>query len=230
MKTRFVCLANSFKEGGRCPAGMELDEQNNPILMNGYPKWVRPICKTEHEEVPTNLVSHITVLDIVEIDVTSIPEKLGYQSENVYFDVNNIKVSEKFDCNRLSELCCNRKYILGNKGKAVSEDYIKKMDFSLMLIKTNKFEVIEKSYDDNPNKPQYRLVFEHNNYKYDLPITDPVFLHKYPKDHSLLEDYKDIFISLSLGVKWNDWYYKLVAAIICGNKKEDIDLIDDLPF
>jgi len=230
MKTRFLCLANSFKEGGRCLSGMKLDDQNKPVLVNGYPKWVRPICKTEHEEVPTNLVSHITVLDIVEIDITSIPESLGYQSENVYFDVNNINVLGKFDCTKLSELCCNRKYILGNKGKAVSQEYIEKMDFSLMLIKTNKFEVIEKSYDDNPSKPQYRLVFEYNNFKYDLPITDPIFLYKYPKDHNLLNDYGDIFLSLSLGVNWKDWYYKLVAAIICGKIKEEDDIIDDLPF
>jgi hypothetical protein len=40
MPTRFVCLANSFKEGGRCLAGIELDNNNNPIIENGHPKWI----------------------------------------------------------------------------------------------------------------------------------------------------------------------------------------------
>ena len=39
MPTRFVCLANSFKEGGRCFAGIELDANNKPLLVNGHPKW-----------------------------------------------------------------------------------------------------------------------------------------------------------------------------------------------
>jgi hypothetical protein len=35
MPARFVCLANSFKEGGRCLAGIELDNNNNPKIENG---------------------------------------------------------------------------------------------------------------------------------------------------------------------------------------------------
>jgi len=85
MPTRFVCLANSFKEGGRCLAGIELDKNNNPIIANGRLKWVRPICNTPHGEVPTDLVAHIEVLDIIEIEVTGYPDKEDYQSENALF-------------------------------------------------------------------------------------------------------------------------------------------------
>ncbi len=72
MKTTFVCLANSFKEGGRCIAGIEING-NNCILINNKPKWIRPISQsTEHGQVPTYLVSHIKLLDIVEIDIIKI--------------------------------------------------------------------------------------------------------------------------------------------------------------
>lgn len=59
MIARFVCLANSYKEGGMCLAGFELDVNNNPILINNHPKWLRPICKTNHGEIPKHLVSHL---------------------------------------------------------------------------------------------------------------------------------------------------------------------------
>src|SRR5687767_10046766 len=92
MKTRFVCLANSFKEGGRCLAGIELDNKNNPKIEIGHPKWIRPICDTPHGEVPTYLVAHLEILDIVQIDIIGYPDERDYQSENVLFDQNSLNV------------------------------------------------------------------------------------------------------------------------------------------
>ena len=45
MLTKFVCLANSFKEGGRCMAGIELDSESNPVFEKGKPKWKAAIVK-----------------------------------------------------------------------------------------------------------------------------------------------------------------------------------------
>jgi hypothetical protein len=45
-KVRFVCLANSFKEGGRCVAGIVLDSNNNPE--NGNVHWIRPVANLLH--------------------------------------------------------------------------------------------------------------------------------------------------------------------------------------
>ena len=55
MPTKFICLANSFKEGGRCIAGIELDANNIPVIIDNRPKWIRPVCNTEHGEVPINI-------------------------------------------------------------------------------------------------------------------------------------------------------------------------------
>lgn len=42
-----LCLANSYKHGGRCIAGIEvtLDNKGYSIVrdVNGVPKWVRPV-------------------------------------------------------------------------------------------------------------------------------------------------------------------------------------------
>jgi hypothetical protein len=58
------------------------------------------------------------------------------------------------------------------------------------------------------------LAFAHNVNSYDFPITDPVFLQRYQNNHNLLTNVNQLYLSLSLGVVWNDWYYKLVAGII----------------
>lgn len=214
MPTRFVCLANSFKEGGRCLAGIELDNNNNPIIENGHPKWIRPICNTPHGEVHIHLVVHLNILDIIEIDVTGYPEVRDYQSENALFRENSIRVLGRYNSNNLNHLCDNRNLIFGNRGKAVSEEAIGTLSYSLMLINTNQFEVIERTYDDNPNKPQVRLVFTYNGNQYDLPVTDPVFLHNYQSNPDIMEDVNEIYLSLSLAVVHNHWHSKLVAGII----------------
>lgn len=214
MTTRFVCLANSFKEGGRCLAGIELDSNNNPIFANSHPKWVRPICNTLHGEVHTHLVSHLKTLDIIEIETTKHPDVINYQSENVFFNENWIDVIGRYDNNQLNSLCDDRDLIFGNRGKAVSEEKICNMRYSLMFIKINQFEVIEKSYNDSPNRSKTRLVFLFKDNKYDLPITDPVFLHRYQLNPDYLSDHNQLFVSLSLSVEWLGWYYKLIAGIL----------------
>jgi hypothetical protein len=214
MPVRFVCLANSFKEGGRCLAGIEVDNNNNPRIENGHPKWIRPICNTPHGEVPTHLVAHLNILDIIEIDITGYPKARDYQTENALFHENSIRVHGRYNSNNLNELCDNRNLIFGNRGKAVSEEAIGTLSYSLMLINTNQFEVIEKTYEDNPIMPKMRMVFFYNGNQYDLPVTDPVFQHKYRINPDIMEEVADVYLSLSLAVLHNHWHSKLVAGII----------------
>ena len=213
MPTRFICLANSFKEGGRCLAGIELDANNIPVSVHGKPKWIRPIGNTLHGEVPTHLAAALNILDIIEIEITG-KQQENYQSENVLFRENTISVIGRFSQDNLSALCDNRRFIFENRGKAVSEEAITRLNYSLMLIRTNQFEVIEKTYEDTPNRAQHRLVFTYNDNQYDFPVTDPVFLHRYQTNPDFIEKFNEAFLCLSLGVAWKDWYYKLVAGII----------------
>lgn len=232
MPTKFVCLANSFKEGGRCLAGIELDANNNPVLVNGRPKWIRPVCNTPHGEVPNHIADPFQILDIIQIDVTA-NQPHGYQSENVLFRTDSLRKISGFNINLLATLCDNRNLIFGNKGKAVPQDAIGDLNHSLILIRTNQFEVIEKTYEDSPNKKQLRMVFSYNNKQYDFPITDPVFLHRYQTNPDFLEEYNSAYFNISLGVVFNDWYYKLVAGIILlGEENNDAvnEDNDDLPF
>jgi hypothetical protein len=214
MSTRFVCLSNSFKEGGRCIAGIELDNNNKPLFFHGRRKWIRPICQTPHGEIPAQMVDHIKILDLVEIETTHKPEEISYQSENVFFREDSLKVSGIFNHENINILCDPQIMIFGNRGKAVSSEAISNLTHSLMLIKTDQYEVISKLYNDNPNNPQTRLNFIFNNVTYDFPVTDPVFLYKNRSDANYLKNYKSLYLCLSLTIPWKDWYYKLVAGII----------------
>ncbi len=213
MATRFICLANSYKEGGRCMAGIELDANNNPVIEFGRPKWIRPVCDTEHGQIPDKLAEPFKLLDIVEMEVVEeVPE--DHQTENVTFKEDSIKIVGTFDKNKLETLCDNKKFIFGNSGKALSQDFIENMEHSLMLLKLNQFDVFKKSYDDRHGRPQRRLEFQFNDHPYDFPITDPVFLYRHKNNPDLLKNINQIYVCVSLGIEWEGWYYKLVAGVV----------------
>jgi Dual OB-containing domain len=211
MIKRFVCLANSKKEGGRCLAGIELNDKNRAKIEAGRPKWIRPICKTQHGEVPEYLIRHIGILDVVEVDTTDYPLEKSFQSENVYFRQKTINVIGQFSADEISPLCSGENLIFRNPGKTLSEQEIADLDYSIVLIKTNKFEIHKMIFE---GKHGLRLVFTHCGNEYDLPVTDVAFIIQYKADPDYLMDVHGLFLILSLGVKFNDLYYKLVAGII----------------
>lgn len=176
------------------------------------PKWIRPVCQTAHGEIPSHLIFHIDLLDIVEIDVTSnVPD--GYQSENVLFDIDTIKVLGKFSINSIEGLCDNSQDALfGNRGGAVTPENAKLLSTSLRMLEVTNFSVIEKKYEDNPN-PKLRLSFTFNGSSYEIPITDPTFLSAYKLNKGLLLNSADVFVVMSLGVLHQNWHSKLVAGM-----------------
>lgn len=212
MLTRLAVLANSFKEGGRCLAGVEVDNQNTPIILNGRPKWIRPVYHTPHGEVPTHLVSHLKVWDVIEMEVTGHPNT-DYQRENALFRESSLCTVGSFQRGNVSALCENPLTIFNNRGNAVSQEAIGSLRHSLVLIRTDNFEVVEKDYEDT-RRSQLRLLFYHRETQYNLPITDPVFLHRYQTAPDFMDYINELHLCLSLGIVWQDWYYKLVASII----------------
>lgn len=214
MATRFVCLGNSYKEGGRCLAGILLDLNNNPILEFGKPQWIRPTCNTMHGVIPNHIALPFELLDILEIKEIQ-PSPHHYQSENVLFNENNILKVGTFEKSRLNSLCEDKRYIFKTRYPSLSEDVIQELNYSLMLVRPKQFEVIEKVYEDRAGS-QLRMVFSYNNFTYDFSITDPVFLRQYYANPEFVEGIKEVLLSLSVSVKYptTERYYKLVAGVI----------------
>jgi len=213
MKTRIVCLANSFKEGGRCVAGIELNQENEVIFKDSIPKWIRPVCKTEHDEIPNYLVLNIKPLDIIEFEINE-PAPKGFQSENVLFNENSLRVVGVYEKEQVNLLGINtRNNLFGNNGKALTSESAELINYSLMLISVDTFEVFEVKYEDCEH-PKIRLKFKYKTFYKDLPITDPIFLEKYKNDNTILNNVNQIFLVISLGILFEGWHSKLVACII----------------
>lgn len=215
MPIRFVCLANSYKPGGRCVAGVVLDHRNNPIfLKSGLPKWIRPISDAEHGEIYEGLVSHIHLLDIIEIEVVGYVGN-GYQSENATFQEDSIRVVGTFDPKQLYDLCEERPLLFGNRGKAVHLDKISLLHHSLAMVRVREFDVIEYATEIDPDKKRIRLSFSFKGIPYDFPITDPVFRRNYQNNPTFINDKSELLLTLSVAIPLDEeWYYKLVAGII----------------
>ncbi|MCL2289132.1 MAG: hypothetical protein FWC34_00275 [Bacteroidetes bacterium] len=230
---KIVCLANSFRVGGRCLGGVELDNNNNPVIQNGRPKWIRPVCNTEHEEVPTQLVSHISLLDIVEFQPINTSGH-RHQSENVLFDTNSIQVNGRFQLSQLESLIDNNRFnlVFGNRGAAVPEHLIESFTYSLMLLSLTEFETNERVFENKPY-PQIKLSFRHNGNLYNLPITDPNFLNRYQRNNNLLQGKGKIYVTISLAAPHEEWCHKLIAGIIFDNatNTQTANIVEfDLPF
>lgn len=220
MIVQFICLANSKKYNERCIAGVSVTKKEKGgyvLKQNAHkPVWIRPVTLQNHGQVPSELVRHIKVLDVVEIEVEKeVPN--GYQSENVLFKRKSLKVVGKISAAKanLDLLVDNsQSNIFGNWGKAVHKDKIGEVSYSLTMIKVQDPEVyLRTEYGE-----QHRLKFNFKGNMYDLPITDVKFLeyiHSLKKDTDLSQILKgDVFLTISLGVEHEEFHYKLIAGII----------------
>ena len=85
----FICLANSYKHGGRCIAGVEIlwDGQRSKVIRDdsGAAKWIRPICRdTNTGEIPNHIAMMINLLDVVRLEGVE-PCPANAQQENVFY-------------------------------------------------------------------------------------------------------------------------------------------------
>lgn len=195
-------------------AGIQLDDQNRPLRINGRPRWIRPVCATTFGQVPNYLCAEAMILDIIEIDNADVCE-MGYQPENTTFDKDSIRIVGRLERNILDEIYDNENFtnIFGGTGNAIEKDRIDEIGYSLMFLKINNFQIREKNREHH-KRPQLRFNFKYRGQWYNFPITDPDFLLKYALNNKLLDGIRSVYVVLSISVPFNDAYYKLVGTII----------------
>jgi len=209
-----ICMGNSYKNGGRCLAGIEVSKSvygyNVVKNTDGAPKWIRPVMTNDNIGIPENMVRSFGIFDILEVDVVNnVPT--GAHSENVHFR----SISKVGHYNgSLSALCDeSHSLIFGNRGKAVPEDIFSAGGYSLMLIKPENI-FIETQYDDYGHE-KYRIQFSYRGNRYDFPLTDPEYISMLQRGRRESGNRNnDLYLTLSLGVNYNDWHYKLVAGVV----------------
>lgn len=217
MDKYFICLANSYKRGGRCIAGVEVVPNGDAgwkLVRNDddIPRWIRPIARTIYGEIPNFVGETIKILSIVKLtNVVPCPEKA--HSENVYYSCmeqcNDVISQDSSVMNQLIDT--KHQSLFHNRGRAVSAEMLAGINYSLMLIQPDKASAY---IDENREKSKNRMKFTYYGVVYDFPITDPSFIECLKKNPDKFANINDVYLTLSLGLEFEGWHHKLVAGVI----------------
>ena len=213
-KKLIICMGNSYKNGGRCLAGIEVKKTSNGYSVvkdnAGSPKWIRPVMANDHHGIPESMVKAFGMLDVLEVDISNeVP--VGAHSENVHFC--NINKVGRYNGSLLSLCDEGHSLIFGNRGKAVSEEVFSTGGYSLMFVKPT--DLFIESQQNDYGHEKYRIQFTYMGNRYDFPLTDPEYISLLQRGQRECGNRKDeLYLTLSLGVNFNDWHYKLVAGVV----------------
>lgn len=217
MDTYFICLANSYKRGGRCIAGVEIDVDSNNrwnVKRNadGSPKWIRPIAQgTEYGEIPEGEACFLPLLSVVQLtNVVPCPQMA--HSEDVNYKRMNIIGRVPSHTAVLDKLTDNiHPLLFYSTDYSISIDTYEHGDHSLMMVRP---EGLSFRFDPSKNRAKYFMTFKYNEITYDFSVTDPYFYQYIEQHPNALDTLSDVYVTLSLGLEYEDRHHKLVAAII----------------
>ena len=225
----FICLANSYKRGGRCIAGIEIDSDKSIIYnKDGNPKWIRPIADTQYGQIPNDEADCIKLLSHVGLsNIEDNPQDV--HRENVLYDSMELLSSTySLDTKSLNKLVDKtHKLIFGNHGKAVSVDMASSLDYSLMFIHVENARVY---IDESRERAKNRMFFTYYGTEYDFPITDSVFLDKFRNNPELFSIISNVYLTLSLGLEYEGWHHKLVAGVIIPDDSLQSDRVKGVSY
>ncbi|MBO4826740.1 MAG: hypothetical protein J5506_05860 [Prevotella sp.] len=220
MENYFICLANSYKRGGRCVAGIEVSKNECgewTVVRNqdGTPHWIRPVSYAAYGEIFNYEAKNISLFSIVKItDMSPCPIKA--HAENVHYKrmecLGRIALTADF-LNQLTDRI--HKTVFYNYERTIPLDTFNSGNYSLMFIRPQKAHV----YVDNRwEKPKYRMRVLHLGNYYDMPITDPAYLQELEQHPENTGELNDIYLTLSLGLEYQNQHHKLIAGVFFENQ------------
>lgn len=209
-----VVLANSWKFGGRCLAGIELDTG----------KWVRPVHHPDDGRVPVSIMKLggfvPDLLDIIEIPLASTGPDFGFESENRTLLPGKWRWLGKMPVAELEKYVDTPQQLLHNNERKVNPGLIRDKPFddrlTLQLVHGAPFYVADRRAGPDA-KPNWRGLFALGGVDYELPITDPAFCGKLNANRTISER---CLLTVSLGMPHAPdsgvppVCYKLLAGVI----------------
>jgi len=226
---RFVVLANSYKNHGRCVAGRELGA-------GGFVgNWIRPISDQPEGELLDN---HMRLADGVELEILDVvcAPITGYANDRVHPEDWRLDLTTPW--RRTARFSARDVPTLEEKPPDLWVDPGTRLDRattrflvsqprhqSLYLVRPRHFH-IRLTNDFNPfmgrNKRERRACFTYGEREYALSLTDPEFLSRHgggpaPNDPAVTvrpscED--DCVLCVSLTPVFNGYHYKIVATVL----------------
>lgn len=209
MERYILLLANSWKLGGRCLAGVEIEYDDETWMfkfdVHNRPIWIRPISRLEHGEISHSIADPLRVMEVLRLQGV-VPAPAGYQSENVHAERMEGLGLDHFEIDDLGFISLSSpERTFGNRGNAIHVDHIHKVDHSLLMVEPNDFASYFRTYEGG--KCQLRGRYSLAGILYDQPITDPMFHHGAEKG-------QHAYLTLSLGLEKDSYHSKLIAAVV----------------
>ena len=223
MVDRILCLANSYKHDHRCVAGISIATK----------KWIRlvgcevPGCLTLKEASYAN-GKEVRLLDIFEAELGE-PCASNSHPEDVYLKPQLMRFIDRFDQphhgQKLSLHVSKNPTVLQSYSDRV---YCRKTESNPIA---SSIELIQPDdlwwwIRDESGKRKNRALFRvgsANRIRYDLAVTDPVWLQQlnllnpgiYPNSLFFGDTPGKTLLTISLSEAFEGFHYKLVAGVIC---------------
>ena len=218
---RLVCLANSRTLHGRCVAGRE---------WNGAAagRWIRPISARDGGEVSEyerqyEDGSDPQVLDVIDVAVLESRPK-DYQTENWLLDPKcyweKAGRLSWFDLPALADpiapLWIDGHSTYNGLNDKIPATATGSVTDSLRLIHVNRLRLVVcrpgEAFGNNKRRVQGR--FRHGDREYGLWVTDPGWERTYLAKLNGTYNVGECYLTISLGERYQDACYKLIAAVI----------------
>ncbi|MEM9213686.1 MAG: hypothetical protein AAGD25_05005 [Cyanobacteria bacterium P01_F01_bin.150] len=211
-----ICLANSWKHGERCIAGID--------IYTG--QWVRPVCdRLPDGQVPADIRlidgDEPALLDILSIPLAYKVDRDRMARENYWIRDGQWQRIDRAQPARVMTFCSCRPQILHTERKYVSEPWLRSQPLqnrrTLELIRTQSFQV---TGDVRSTGTRWKGSFTTalGQTIYQVPITDPAFVAQLDQGH---RPSAQCLITMSLGLphrppSWegDDPCWKLIAGVI----------------
>lgn len=213
MKKTIAIFANSVKHNNHCVAGKCIETK----------KWIRPVGDEDGKALTKEQVKYKNNYGVflvkpkqkikMEFDkstpLCNQPENYLIKSDYRWEQAFSLKdeelknyVDEPFDLWGES----NRVKFKDIKDKKIT------ISQSLYLIKVDKIKLYKEFNTFKPESPKRKVNFEYNKIIYELSVTDPNFDELIEKKEEVTLN--DKYLCISLGENYEDYCYKLVAAIL----------------
>ena len=218
---RIVCLANSRKLHGRCVAGVELSAGKTD-------NWIRPVSARQHQEVSEYERQYKDGSDPRLLDIVDVPllehQPNDYQQENWILDPESywVKVGE-FDWGGLHEIAerggtlwRNGSSTYSGRNDRIPIGQVSAETSSLKLIHVDglRLQVFSPGQAFGNSKRRVQARFQFAGIEYALWVTDPRIEREYLAREDGEHQIDNCYLTISLGEPYDDYCYKLVAAVL----------------
>jgi hypothetical protein len=91
-------------------------------------------------------------------------------------------------------------------------------DHSLMFVRADEAEIV---VDVREDKTRYRMLMGYHGITYDLSVTDPYYIELLNEKQVNIGKQSDVYVTLSLGLVYEERHHKLIAAVITPSSNGD---------